>query len=158
MRWTKVDVDDVADDVAPEFPRYDETELRELTLEVYQLRMARPFTQEHIDVDGKFKIFVSDDISGILSIKIQSRHVSAKQYKSLISYVEGVIIGWYCRCITGSRVVGMCSHITSVICFLYYARHNMQTVQSVRNWSESIDDASDLPDMSFTRQTAMMTV
>lgn len=58
----------------------------------------------------------------------------------------------------GSRVVGMFSHITSVISFLFYARHNMQTVQSVRNWSESIDDASDLPDMSFTRQTAMMTV
>lgn len=52
MRWTKVD----ADDVALEFPRYDETELRELTtLGVYQLRMARSYTQEHIDVDGKFE-------------------------------------------------------------------------------------------------------
>lgn len=66
MRWTKVD----ADDVALEFPRYDETELRELTtLGVYQLRMARSYTQEHIDVDGKFEKFVSDDIPGILSIQ-----------------------------------------------------------------------------------------
>lgn len=46
-----------------------------------------------------------------------------------------------------SRVVGMCSHITSVISFLFYARHNMQTVAGVRNWSESIDDALDLPNV-----------
>lgn len=66
MRWTKVD----ADDVALEFPRYDETELRELTtLGVYQLRMARSYTKEHIHVDGKFEKFVSDDIPGILSIQ-----------------------------------------------------------------------------------------
>lgn len=47
----------------------------------------------------------------------------------------------------GSRVVGMCSHITSVISGFFYARHNMQTVAGVRNWSESIDAASDLPDV-----------
>ncbi|XP_056002470.1 uncharacterized protein LOC125653135 [Ostrea edulis] len=36
MLWVKVD----ADGVAPDFPRYDETDIRELTLGVYQLRMA----------------------------------------------------------------------------------------------------------------------
>lgn len=72
----------LVDDIAPEFPRYDETELRELTLGVYQLRMASSYTKEHIDVDGKFEIFVSDVIPGTLSTKIQSRHVSAKRYKS----------------------------------------------------------------------------
>lgn len=35
---------------------------------------------------------------------------------------------------------------TSVIWFLSYARHNMQTVKGVRNWSKFIDDASDDPD------------
>lgn len=89
MRWRKVD----ADDGVPEFPRYNKTKLRELTLGVYNLQMARSYTQEHIDVDGKFKISVSDDIPGILSTKIQSRHVSAKQYKCWISFVEGVIGG-----------------------------------------------------------------
>lgn len=67
MRWRKVD----ADDGVPEFPRYNKTKLRELTLGVYNLQMARSYTQEHIDVDGKFKISVSDDIPGILSTKIQ---------------------------------------------------------------------------------------
>lgn len=89
MRWMKVD----ADDGVSEFPRYKKTKLRELTLGVYNLQMARSYTQEHIDVDGKFKISVSNDIPGILLTKIQSRHVSAKQYKCCISFVEGVISG-----------------------------------------------------------------
>lgn len=63
MRWTKVD----ADYVAPKFPRYDETDLREPTLGVNQLRKTRSYTQEHIDVDGKIEISVSDDITGILA-------------------------------------------------------------------------------------------
>lgn len=79
-RMEKEGLDD--DDVAQECPWYDETELRELTLEVYQLRMARSYTKKDIDVDGKFEIILSDDILGILSTKIQSRHFWAKQYKS----------------------------------------------------------------------------
>jgi len=31
--------------------------------------------------------------------------------------------GWYCRCKTGSRTVGCCSHIASVIYYLGYARY-----------------------------------
>lgn len=76
----RVEKEGLVDEIAPEFPRYDETELRELTLWVYQLQMASSYTKEHIDVDSKFEIFVSDDIPGILSTKIQSRLVSAKQY------------------------------------------------------------------------------
>lgn len=76
--------------------------------------MLLSYTQEHIDVDGKFEISVSDDIPNI-----QSRHVSAKQYKCWISYVKDVISGWYCRCKTGSTVVGIYSHITSMSCGLY---------------------------------------
>lgn len=76
----RVEKEGLVDEIAPEFPRYDETELRELTLWVYQLQMASSYTKEHIDVDSKFEIFVSDDIPGILSTKIQNRLVSAKQY------------------------------------------------------------------------------
>lgn len=36
VHWAKID----ADDVAPEFSRYDNTEPAELTLGVYQLRMT----------------------------------------------------------------------------------------------------------------------
>lgn len=79
---TRMEKEGLDDDVAPECPWYDETEVRELTLEVYQLRMARSYTKKDIDVDGKFEIILSDDILGILSTKIQSRHFWAKQYKS----------------------------------------------------------------------------
>lgn len=68
--------------MAPDFPRYDETELWELTLGVYQLRMARSYTQEHISVDSNVEIFVTDDIRGILLTKIQSRHNSANSIRA----------------------------------------------------------------------------
>lgn len=62
---------------------------------------------------------MSDDTPSILSKlnKMQSRHVTAKQYtcKCWMIYVEGVKSGWYCRCKEGCRMVGMCSHINSVI-------------------------------------------
>uniref|UniRef100_K1P127 DDE Tnp4 domain-containing protein n=1 Tax=Magallana gigas TaxID=29159 RepID=K1P127_MAGGI len=48
MRWSKVDVENVA----PDFPCYDESELRQLTLGVYQLRMALSYAQEHTDAEG----------------------------------------------------------------------------------------------------------
>lgn len=44
--------------------------------------------------------------------------------------------------------MGMCSHITSVIWCLSYAKHNMQTVKGVRNLNEFIDVAPDVIDTS----------
>lgn len=32
--------------------------------------------------------------------------------------------GWYCECKGGSRTVGCCAHICSVIWYLAFARHN----------------------------------
>ncbi|XP_061176014.1 uncharacterized protein LOC133184966 [Saccostrea echinata] len=143
VRWVKVD----AEQCAPDFPKYDENGIRELTLGVYQLRMARSYTHEHTDIEGKYEILVSDDIQGILSAKIQSRHISARNYQCWISYNDGVIDGWFCKCKAGSRVVGMCGHITSVVWFLAHARHEVDSVKGVRNWSTSVNDASDLPEI-----------
>ncbi|XP_062572317.1 uncharacterized protein LOC134234281 [Saccostrea cucullata] len=111
LRWTKVD----AENVAPDFPCYEETELRQLTLGVYQLRMAHSYAKEHIDEDGGFEICISDDIPGLVSAKIQSRHIAAKQYRCWVSFSDGVVDGWYCKCKAGTRVVGMCGHVTSVV-------------------------------------------
>jgi hypothetical protein len=77
LTWVKVD----AFDVAPDFPRNNEMDIRKLTLGVYQLRMAKSYNYEHIHVDGKFKILVNDDIPNLLSSKIQNKLLSAKQYK-----------------------------------------------------------------------------
>ena len=55
--------------------------------------------------------------------KLQSRHVSSKSYLLWILYDDCNVISWYCKCRTGSRVVGMCAHVASVIWYLAYARN-----------------------------------
>ncbi|XP_062619215.1 uncharacterized protein LOC134280774 [Saccostrea cucullata] len=142
MRWTKVD----AENVAPDFPCYEETELRQLTLGVYQLRMAHSYAKEHIDEDGGFEICISDDIPGLVSAKIQSRHIAAKQYRCWVSFSDGVVDGWYCKCKAGTRVVGMCGHVTSIVWYLSFGRHQ-ELVKGVRNWTTTLEDASDIQDI-----------
>ncbi|XP_078340851.1 uncharacterized protein LOC111112081 [Crassostrea virginica] len=140
--WKTVD----AADVAPDFPLYTENDLRQLTLGIYQLRMAQFYSQEHFDVDGGFDILVSDGVPGLVSAKIQSRHVSAKQYKCWIGYNDGVVNGWYCKCKAGTRVVGMCGHISCIVWYLSYGRHQ-ESVKGVRNWTTELEDASDIPEV-----------
>lgn len=73
MRWKKMDSHDVV------FPHLTEEEIRQLTLGVYQIRLAKSYAYEHF-MEGRYEIFISDDVAGILCAKIQSRHISAKKY------------------------------------------------------------------------------
>ena len=141
--WQKVD----AEDAAPNFPRCSEDEIRALTLGVYQVKLAKSYTQEHLDADGGYEMFVSNDVENMICAKIQSRHTSSKQYKCWIGYDQGVITSWYCKCKCGARVVGTCAHFTSVIWYLSCARYNDSSVAGMRNWTETLEDASILPDI-----------
>jgi hypothetical protein len=119
-----------------------EDEIRELTLGVYQVKLARSYTQEHRRSDGSYDILVNSEVPSILSAKIQSRHTSSKQYKLWIKYGEILISGWYCTCKNGSRVVGMCAHVTSVIWYLAFMRHETSQRKDIPNWADFIEDAS----------------
>ncbi|XP_062598202.1 uncharacterized protein LOC134259614 [Saccostrea cucullata] len=136
--WTKID----ATDVAPDFPRLSEEEIRELTLGTYQVKLARSYANEHLNEDGSYEIHINEDIENIVSAKIQSRHVSAKRYLCWIQHSNGVIQTWYCKCKAGSRVVGCCAHITSVVWYLSYARYQEKPVMGVRDWAEYLEDAA----------------
>jgi len=50
------------------------------------------------------------------------------EYDHRLKLTEGQnpIMNWYCTCKTGTRILGMCAHITSVIWFLGVGRHNNQ--------------------------------
>lgn len=37
------------------------------------------------------------------------------------------ITGYYCTCVSGSRILGSCAHVASVLWFLGYARHQPNT-------------------------------
>ncbi|XP_062588938.1 uncharacterized protein LOC134250590 [Saccostrea cucullata] len=141
VRWRKID----ASDTSIAFPQLSEEEIRELTMGVYQIKLAKSYAQEHLDKDGNYEIYVNNDHDGILRAKLQSRHISAKKYLLWIGFDEINIKSWFCKCKIGSRVVGMCSHITSVIWFLSFARHRENPKIGVRNWCSYVDDAAALP-------------
>ncbi|XP_062575891.1 uncharacterized protein LOC134237760, partial [Saccostrea cucullata] len=137
-RWIPID----ATEACQSFPKLTEDEIRELTLGVYQVKLARSYTQEHCSSDGTYEILVSGEVPNIVSAKIQSRHISAKHYKLWIKHDEILVTGWSCTCKNGSRVVGMCAHITSVLWYLSYQRHEAGPLKTIPNWADSIEDAA----------------
>lgn len=135
--WKKMD----ADDAVPNFPTMTEEELRNITLGVYQLKMARGYAQEHLNEEGDYAIVVNVDVPNILRVAIQSRHTSSKKYMVWIEYGEVLVTAWYCQCRAGARVVGTCAHVSTVIWYLSHARHTGNLV-GVRNWCSSLEDAA----------------
>ncbi|CAF1131941.1 unnamed protein product, partial [Brachionus calyciflorus] len=74
---------------------------------------------------------ILENITFVLFIRIQSRHTGSLIYKVYVSYQnqltdnlnnQSSINGWYCTCKNGARTVGCCSHVSSIIYFLGYAR------------------------------------
>lgn len=139
--WKNMDSENVVEG----FPTLSEEELTNITVGVYQLKLARSYTCEHLDEDGDYIIMLNDEIQDILRVKIQSRHTSSKLYLLWIEYGPAVIKGWYCQCKAGARVVGACAHVSSVLWYLGYARY-ADSVRSVKNWSMYLEDASNVPE------------
>uniref|UniRef100_A0A8W8P4F1 Uncharacterized protein n=1 Tax=Magallana gigas TaxID=29159 RepID=A0A8W8P4F1_MAGGI len=51
--WRKIDDENI--DI-PDFPQYTEEEIRELTLGVYQVKLAKHYTQEHMSQEGHSRV------------------------------------------------------------------------------------------------------
>ncbi|KAK3084039.1 hypothetical protein FSP39_007185 [Pinctada imbricata] len=134
----------VAMEEIKDFPRLDEEQLLFLTCGTYQLKLSANYTQEHLD--GNCDIHGHKDENGLLRVRIRSRHVSAKTYLLWIRYDECYVTAWYCRCRTGSRVVGMCAHVAAVIWFLGNGRHQQTEKYGVQDWSTFLEDASKVPE------------
>ncbi|WAR15573.1 hypothetical protein MAR_005678 [Mya arenaria] len=128
---------------AEDFPRLTEDILRTLTCGVYQLKLCPGYIQEHLEGDEDIR--VHKERSGLIRVRLQSRHVSAKQYNLWIKFNNYEILGWYCKCRSGSRIVGMCAHCAAVIWYLGYGKHRCLGALGVRDWSEYVDDASVVP-------------
>ena len=123
-----------------DFPKMTEEQLRELTLGVYQLRLSPSYIQEHLDGNCDINFFAEDPY--LLCVKMQSRHVSSRAYMLWIKYTDDSIESWYCLCRAGSRVVGMCSHISAIIWYLSHGRYVEGSKLGVRNWGNHLEDAA----------------
>jgi len=123
-----------------QFPRLSEESLHDLTLGVYQLKLAPSYIQEHLS--GTYEIHVHVDDRSLLTVRLQSRHTSSRRYLMWIRCTSTTVDAWYCQCRAGARVVGMCSHVAAIIWFLAFARHQENARCGVRNWGEHIEDAA----------------
>ncbi|XP_061180161.1 uncharacterized protein LOC133188674 [Saccostrea echinata] len=137
--WTPINAADSLD-----FPRLSEEDLCNLTIGVYQLKLAKGYTAQHMDEEGDYVIMVNADIPDVLWIRIRSRHISGKQYLLWIEHSEGAVTGWYCQCRAGARVVGACAHVASVLWFLGYERHT-NAFRPTQDWADYLEDAAVLP-------------
>lgn len=139
--WKSMDASEM-----PDFPQLNETELRDLTMGVYQIRQAKSYSKEHQTDAGKYEIMVNKEEDGVLKAQIRSRHTTSRTYNLWIEHSTGLnpITGWFCTCKSGARVVGCCAHIASVLWYLGFERHNpaRKTSKTHDKYMDSLTDAA----------------
>ncbi|KAL1488612.1 hypothetical protein ABEB36_014415 [Hypothenemus hampei] len=132
-------------DHAPRFPYLDLDYLKDLTLGVYQLNLAPAYIQDKLQRED-LEVFEFDEFlnePGLIRCRIYSRFRNATKYEVWIGYwledvdeevaeqdggdvFAGPISGYYCTCKSGTRTLGTCAHIASILWFLGYARHQQR--------------------------------
>ena len=71
--------------------------------------------------------------ANFLRVWVYSRFRNATKHQLWIAYRphgdenNEPITGYYCTCVSGSRTLGSCAHVASVLWFLGYARHQPNT-------------------------------
>ena len=131
----------ITDTELEDFPRLTEDQLRTVTCGIYQLKISPGYIHEHLQ--GETDIYVHKDDKGLIRVRLQSRHISSKQYTLWIRYTSSEVTGWYCKCKVGARVVGMCAHCAAVVWYLSYAKHRFLITPSVSDWSQFLEDAAE---------------
>jgi hypothetical protein len=143
----------LSSDSIQSFPRLDmKTIINTITLGTYQLKQSVSYIHENFDQSGDKIIETFDDPTSILTnyydehtrllrTRIQSRHKNNTKYNSYIAYSinkhdTNPIKDWYCTCKIGTRTVGCCSHIGSVIYYLSNARY--ETIKNGKFTMEKI--------------------
>ena len=138
--WETINQTDVIDD----FPILSEEEIGDITLGekysmknslplslslvgVFQLKRAQSYAAEKAGTTDltaavTYSIQRCRSFPNIIRVPTQSAHSNRKTYHPTIQFSADEILGWWCDCPIGSRIVGCCSHVSSVIWFLSYRR------------------------------------
>lgn len=147
-KFTEEDADRV------EFPILPRDEIKKLTLGNYQINQSLPYIVEHLKRNGKFLIYkcpqniVENHFKNIANIQVNienaivyltymysrfrknSKHAVYVMIDKSMDGRNG-IIGHTCDCRHGLRVVGCCSHISSLIAYLGCYRHDKRHIKPV---------------------------
>lgn len=113
--WHKAD----EDSILLEFPRLDLQDLELITLGQYQLNVGERYNEEHLAVNDVYKYLYHKDMPGLIRVKMQSRFSKKDKRTMWIEFLENgrgrdSITGYYCKCPSGPRTLGCCSHIAAV--------------------------------------------
>ena len=146
LNWKSMD----ANDAVPDFPRLSYDDMVAITLGTYQLRQARCYAIEHLSTNGWFAMKVAKQRQDIILGRIQSKHSNRKKYDVWLQYTSAGVESWYCRCKSGSRDLGCCSHVACLIYYLGFARHQPEVLRErASSYFNNLIDASDRPDALF---------
>jgi len=124
-QWKEISSESLAD-----FPRLSLIDLRRLTLGVYQIKLAPSYMADaNEEGEGDYDIRWHEEVkAAAIRFKLQSRFRASVKHYLWLGYNpanEGwrSITGWYCKCENGSRIVGCCAHIASILWYFGYARY-----------------------------------
>ncbi|KYN12400.1 hypothetical protein ALC57_15429, partial [Trachymyrmex cornetzi] len=142
------------------FPRLTSDYLRDLTVGVYQVRLAPAYIQDKMLRDNTQELQFDERINepGLLRARVHSRFSGATNHQIFIAYVDhiadvhnndenvtvqhGPILSYYCTCKAGARTLGSCAHVASILLYLGYARHQNDVTYPSTEFLENIQDTA----------------
>lgn len=150
-RWERASASSV-----PDFPRLSMENLKRITLGTYQIKIAERYIENHMKKESDFGIFIHRENDGIIRARLQSRFSKSKTHDCWVKFdceeeESGfeAIKGLYCTCKVGERTLGCCSHLTAVLRYLGFDRHQPRKtkIRSRFDW-DAIDCADSSDDSS----------
>uniref|UniRef100_A0A6P7FY48 Uncharacterized protein LOC114333950 n=1 Tax=Diabrotica virgifera virgifera TaxID=50390 RepID=A0A6P7FY48_DIAVI len=112
--------------ILPEFPILSLQQIRDLTIGIYQVKLAPSYIQDKLQRENieHFTFQTLLEEQGLFRARIYSRFRQATKHQLWIAFQplhlenDGdniPIDGYYCTCKTGARTVGCCAHVASVL-------------------------------------------
>jgi len=110
------------------FPHLSLDFLRRYTCGTYQIKQSKAYAKAHLyENDEEFALELSPSDDNLLRCRLQSRHSNNTKYFLCVRFNENddddPIKDHYCQCKSGTRMIGCCGHIATVLWYLGYARH-----------------------------------
>ena len=128
-----------------------------LRVGIFQIKRARSYAEEKCSTTNlsgivDYSLQRCKIISNLIRVPTQSAHNNRIVYHPTIQFTNEHVLGWWCDCLIGARLLGCCSHISSAIWFLSCERWQKQKRQmpsdSYMNFVTDSIQVSDLYDSS----------
>ena len=102
--------------------------LREYTCGTYQIKQSKAYAKAHLyENDEEFALELSPSDDNLLRCRVHSRHSNSTKYFLCVRFDENdnddSIKNHYCHCKSGTRMIGCCGHVATLLWYLGYARH-----------------------------------